>query len=119
MTRPTALTATFLLPIFATAAAAGDAAPARAGVCEIVDRSNVVALLACPENLAPQALREAGVAACNMYAKCHAWIWTDRSKIPPKAPAVQTGLPEPVRASAVALWDNGTQSLVLLRRKSR
>ncbi len=119
MRRRVALAMIFALQVLAPAASARDMAPVPAGACEIVDRSSAVVLLACPANLLPEALRQAGVAACGMYIQCNAWIWTDKTKMPTKAPVTQAELPESFRANAIAIWDNESQSLLTLRRKPR
>jgi hypothetical protein len=46
-------------------------------------------------------------------------VWSDRSKVPGKAPEKDADIPESARAHAVAIWVNESQGLVTLRRKSR
>ncbi len=113
------LFALLALCAFAAPAAAADTVPAGTTTCEVADRSSTVVLLACPAGLAPEALRQAGTAACLMRTQCNAWIWTDRTKMPKTAPAVQADLPESARAHAIAIWANDSQSLLTLRRKPR
>lgn len=96
-----------------------ESVPAGSATCSVIDRSKAVALLACPAGLSNEALREAGTAACHPIAQCHAWVWSDRSKVPGKAPEKDADIPESARAHAVAIWVNESQGLVTLRRKSR
>lgn len=96
-----------------------ESVPAGSATCSVIDRSKAVALLACPAGLSNEALREAGTAACQPIAQCHAWVWTDRSRVPGKAPEKDADIPESARAHAVAIWVNESQGLVTLRRKSR
>lgn len=103
----------------ALGAIAADSVPAGSATCSVIDRSNAVALLACPGGLSHEDLRQAGTAACHPIVQCHAWVWTDRSKIPGKAPENEADIPESARAHAVAIWVNESQGLVTLRRKSR
>lgn len=103
----------------AASALGADTVPAGSTTCSVIDRSQAVALLACPANLTNEALREAGTAACHPIAQCRAWVWADRSKVPDKAPEKDADIPESARAHAVAIWVNQSQGLITLRRKNR
>jgi hypothetical protein len=97
------------------AAFAAETELAGATRCSVRSQSEAVAVVVCPPGLKEAALGEAGKRACGSRVVCNAWIWDDGSKAPRVAPASDAEIQKAVAASAVAVWANDTQSLLLIR----
>ncbi len=88
--------------------------------CQLRISHGALAIVVCPADLDMYELRKAGVNACSLVSGCTAWIWDDPSKAPDFNQIV-TGqkISKEQTADAVAIWDNNTQQMMLLRRVSK
>lgn len=87
--------------------------------CEDKGTNGMVTLLLCPEGLSQEEFAQEGRAACGGRKPCGAWIWVDLAAVPAEAPDSHDKLPQAAVASAVAIWVNETQQLVVLERAQK
>lgn len=103
-----------------TVLAANESKPEAAdpAACNTSSRSANLVLLSCPPGTGGEALAQAGRLACNGNdsATCNVWIWTEPAMIPKTAPATDAELPKDSRATAVGVWVNGAQQLLVLKK---
>lgn len=92
------------------------AAAAASDSCTVTARSSAVVLMHCKANLDDKAWVAAAKAACEPGKACNVWIWEDLSKIPEKAPAIDTDLPKSATGAAVAVWINDSANLIRLKK---
>lgn len=84
--------------------------------CSVKARSSAVVLMHCKANLKETDWAEAAKAVCEPGKACNVWIWEDASKIPAKAPDIDTDLPKSSTSAAVAVWINDSESLMKLKK---
>lgn len=105
-----ALGALALLALSGTPAQAADAK------CVVKNRSSAIAIVVCPAGTEREALQAAGIRACKDLNPCNAWIWEDANKAPATAPEKDTDMPKSVTGAARAVWVNGAENLIELRK---
>ena len=84
--------------------------------CTVKSRSNAVVLMHCKAHLDDKVWAAAAKSACEPGKACNVWIWEDLSKIPEKAPKIDTDLPKSATGAAVAVWINDSANLIKLKK---
>lgn len=84
--------------------------------CKLIDRSVAVAVVVCDRGTSPEQFQLAGVSACAGGGSCNAWMWTDASLAPTKAPAHDQDMPKSTTGVAAAVWIQDSKHLINLRK---
>lgn len=98
--------------IFPTLVHAAEGMPTE---CTVKNRSEAIVVVVCQPALDQAVWSKAGRQACGPRTKCNAWIWDDAKKAPDVAPLADANLTAQQSASAVAVWANDSQSLLLIK----
>lgn len=104
----------FCLTSTAIALLAASPLVAQDSQCTAKGSNGMVTLVLCPEGLDNAALRDAGIAACEGRKPCGAWIWDDAQAMPRTAPDSHEKLTKAEIGSAIAVWVNDADQLILL-----
>ena len=84
--------------------------------CVLRDQKGTIAILVCPPGFRQEQWRRAGEAACRNIKPCSAWIWDDPKKAPQSTPSLASGIAKKDILTTVAIWDNDTRQLMMIRR---
>ncbi len=88
-------------------------------LCEDRGTNGMVSALVCPSGLDSEALAKAGRTICDGRIDCGAWIWTDPDKVPTELPNNHEALSGEAIGSAIAIWVEGQQNLILLEKVAK
>ena len=92
----------------------GQDAISDAEACKAVGENGMVTLVLCAPGLDQEALRAAGQAVCGARMPCGAWIWDDPKLLPAAAPDRHDDLSPAQIRSAVGVWINERNELILI-----
>lgn len=90
--------------------------PPMPAMCKLIDRSAAVALVVCDRTSTPEQFQVAGSSACAGKEVCNAWIWTDPTQAPSKAPARDQDMNKSNTGAAAAIWVQDSKHLINLRK---
>lgn len=83
--------------------------------CTVKNHSETMVVVVCQPGLEQMVWSKAGRQACGPRTQCNAWIWDDTKKAPDVAPLADANLAPQQSASAVAVWANDSQSLLVIK----
>lgn len=104
----------FLLLTSTAAASVAENPEAAQSDCSVLAGEEFIRVVLCPPGLSAEALSVAGREACGALERCNAWIWDDADRIPDYNPKQDADIKPDDAGSAVAVWANDSEQLLLI-----
>lgn len=105
-----------LFSAMAFSACVSGSAFAQVNTCEPRGTNGMVTVVLCQEGLDATTWQMAGEAACGDRKPCGAWIWDDEANLPIDIPDAHDKLPADSIRSALAVWMNEQDQLIVLEK---